>query len=59
MNTNRETALGVLRHYLQVDRGNEIDSDNDERDVGVLVPEIAKLLNSDDEDEDFKGFTGD
>ncbi|KAG5831790.1 hypothetical protein ANANG_G00282950 [Anguilla anguilla] len=35
---------------------NDTDSDNDERDPGMLDAVIAQLLNSDTEDEEFEGF---
>ncbi|KAJ1205877.1 hypothetical protein NDU88_001302 [Pleurodeles waltl] len=38
--------------------GNETDSDNDEREPGMFDGEIAQLLKSDTEDEDFDGFLG-
>ena len=43
----------------QLSNSNETDSDNDdndERDPDVLDAEIAQLLKSDTEDEDFDGF---
>ncbi|KAJ8280487.1 hypothetical protein GJAV_G00055280 [Gymnothorax javanicus] len=35
---------------------NDTDSDNDERDPGMLDAVIAQLLNSDTDDEEFEGF---
>uniref|UniRef100_A0A8C5PNZ8 HTH CENPB-type domain-containing protein n=1 Tax=Leptobrachium leishanense TaxID=445787 RepID=A0A8C5PNZ8_9ANUR len=48
---------GIITEQLST--SNETDSDNDEndeRDPGVLDAEIAQLLNSDTEDEEFDGF---
>ena len=36
--------------------GKDTDSDNDERDQGMLDEVIAQLFNSDTEDEEFEGF---
>ncbi|XP_029974633.1 uncharacterized protein LOC115408167 [Salarias fasciatus] len=38
--------------------GNETDSDDEERDPGMLDAGIAQLFNSDTEDEGFDGFVG-
>lgn len=35
---------------------NDVDSDNDDRESGMLDSVIAQLLNSDTEDEEFEGF---
>lgn len=43
-------------HPEQLSNSSETDSDNDERDPGILDAEIAQLLNSDTEDEEFDGF---
>ena len=40
----------------QPSNSNETESDDDERDPGVLDAAIAQLLNSDTEDEEFEGF---
>ncbi|XP_007245626.3 pogo transposable element with KRAB domain isoform X1 [Astyanax mexicanus] len=48
------TMSGIITEQLNY--SNETDSDNDEREPGVLNAEIAHLLNSDTEDEGFDGF---
>lgn len=48
------TKAGIITE--QPGNSNETDSDNDERDPGMLDAEIAQLLNSDTEDEEFDGF---
>ncbi|KAF4093698.1 hypothetical protein AMELA_G00004910 [Ameiurus melas] len=40
----------------QLSNSNETDSDNDERDLGMVDAEIAQLFTSDTEDEEFDGF---
>lgn len=58
------SALTVVRAFekagiiAEQPPGNETDSDNDEREPGMFVGEIAQLFNSDTEDEDFDGFVG-
>ncbi len=47
-------GAGIITEQLS--NSNETDSDNDERDPGMLDAEIAQLLNSDAEDEEFDGF---
>ncbi|XP_072769637.1 pogo transposable element with KRAB domain [Nerophis lumbriciformis] len=48
------TRAGLIAGQLT--DSTETDSDDDERDAGMLDAEIAQLLNSDTEDEDFDGF---
>lgn len=48
------TKAGIITEQLS--NSKETDSDNDERDPGMLDAEIAQLLNSDTEDEEFDGF---
>ena len=40
----------------QPSNSNETESEDDERDPGLLDAAIAQLLNSDTEDEEFEGF---
>ena len=47
------TKAGIITEQLI--NSNKTDSDNDERDPGVLDTEIAQLLNADTEDQDFDG----
>lgn len=48
------TKAGIITEQLS--NSNETDSDNDERDQGMLDAEIAQLFNSDTEGEEFDGF---
>ncbi|VDP84434.1 unnamed protein product [Echinostoma caproni] len=65
---SRQTCFGVanccnskklyagLRINEQPSNSNETESDDDERNPGLLDAAIAQLLNSDTEDEEFDGF---
>ena len=46
-------------HHWTASNSNEIDTDNDGRDPGMLDVEIVLLLNSDTGGEDFNGFVED
>ena len=47
---------GIITEQSNIDNSNETDSDSDETDPVMLDAEIAQLLNSDTEDEEFDGF---
>ena len=47
---------GIITEQSNIDNSNEIDSDNDKTDPVMLDADIAQLLNSDTEDEEFDGF---
>ena len=46
----------IITEQLNTDNSDEVDSDNDETDPGMLDVKIAQLLNSDTEDEEFDEF---
>jgi len=47
---------GIITEQLNIDNSDEAGSDSNETDPGMLDVEIAQLLNSDTEDEEFDGF---
>ena len=50
------TKAGIITEQLSTGNSNETDSNNDERDLGMLDAEIDLLFNSDTENEEFDGF---
>ena len=47
---------GIIPEQSNTDNSDETDSNSDETDPVMLDAEIAQLLNSDTEDEEFDGF---